>query len=72
MAQKRPSRRRSRDVRDEKENGAASGKQWPPAAAQPIEPPPRREVRPYIYAGIDFAMAVLYVLKVVALKYPRQ
>jgi hypothetical protein len=63
MAQKRPSRRRSRDVRDEKENGAASGKQWPPAAAQPAPPPPsRREVRPYIYAGLDFAMAVLYAL----------
>ena len=38
MAQKRPSRRRPRDVRDEKENGAASGKQWPPTSAQPVEP----------------------------------
>lgn len=62
MAQKRPSRRRPRDVRQEKEDAAASGKQWPPAAASPSESPPRREVRPYIYAGLDFAMAVLYAL----------
>jgi hypothetical protein len=61
MAQKRPNRRRPSD--EKKQDATASGKQWPPAAAEPIEPPPsRREVRPYIYAGLDFAMAVVYAL----------
>jgi len=63
MAQKRPSRRRPRDARTEKEDAAASGKQWPPADARPTAPPPsRREVRPYIYACLDFAMAAIYAL----------
>jgi hypothetical protein len=73
MAQKRPRRRSQRGAPDADApsnpsaasaaaaHPAASGKQWPPgtgAAARPA----RREVRPYIYAGLDFVMAVVYAL----------
>lgn len=67
MAQKRPRRRSQRaeptapeDAAAPREpaNPAASGKHWPPAA--PVTARSGREVRPYIYAGFDFAAAAVY------------
>jgi hypothetical protein len=59
MAQKRPSRRRG--TPEPKANASASGKQWPPVA--PVAPVvARREVRPYIYAAFDLAMAAIYAV----------
>jgi hypothetical protein len=62
MAQKRPRRRSARGPSDDAKNAAgssesASGHEWPPAAG-----PARREIRPFIYAGLDFAMAIIYAL----------
>jgi len=58
MAQKRPRRRKPRGSDDAPSAASASGKEWPPVGSVPS----RREVRPYIYAGLDFAMAIVYAL----------
>jgi hypothetical protein len=60
MAQKRPRRRPARGTSDDESGagqGNAAGREWPPEPA-----PVRREIRPFIYAGFDFAMAVVYAL----------
>jgi hypothetical protein len=53
MAQKRPRRRRGTP-----ETNKTAGNEWPPAAPAVS----RREVRPYIYAAFDLAMAGIYAL----------
>lgn len=61
MAQKRPRRRPARGTSDDESGtgqGNAAGREWPPPEAAPS----RREIRPYIYAGFDFAMAIVYAL----------
>jgi hypothetical protein len=61
MAQKGPrGRRRARNAPVGAADSAASGKQWPPPAGSPASL--AREVRPYIFAGFDFAMALIYTL----------
>lgn len=77
MAQKRPRRRSSRGASDadappsspasaasppgdKSAHPAAAGKKWPPAAGAARAP--RRDVRPIIYAALDFTMAAIYAL----------
>ena len=67
MATKRP-RRTPRAAADEASSarapGASKGKSWPPASS-PVEvpgPSARRDIRPFLYAGFDFAMAGVYAL----------
>lgn len=66
MATKRP-RRKQRDASDEATSaspaGASKGRRWPPASS-PADAPasPRRDTRPLVYAGFDFAMAGVYAL----------
>jgi len=75
MAQKRPRRRSPRGASDETitpDNAAdasrSAGRQWPPRSAPEADGATaqatrrRREIRPFIYAGFDFAMAALYAV----------
>jgi hypothetical protein len=39
----------------------AAGRPWPPDSQAPPESP-RREIRPYFYAGLDLAMATAYTV----------
>ena len=66
MANKRP-RRKPRAASDEDASattpGASKGRSWPPASSPAEGPPgPRRDIRPFLYAGFDFAMAGVYAL----------
>lgn len=66
MATKRP-RRKPRAASDEatsaSDPGAAKGRSWPPASSPGDAPAPaRRDIRPFLYAGFDFAMAGVYAL----------
>jgi hypothetical protein len=66
MATKRP-RRTPRATSDEATSasapGASKGRRWPPASSPADAPAPsRRDIRPFVYAGFDFAMAGLYAL----------
>jgi len=67
MAQKRPRRGQPRGPSDdETARNPAAGKEWPPKkearSAEAGPAPAAREIRPYIYAGLDLAMAVVYSL----------
>jgi hypothetical protein len=66
MANKRP-RRKPRAASDEDASattpGASKGRSWPPGSSPAEGPPgPRRDIRPFLYAGFDFAMAGVYAL----------
>jgi hypothetical protein len=60
MAQKRARRRQGAAANDAAgtTGSTAAGREWPPSSHAPS----RREIRPFIYAAFDLAMAVVYAL----------
>lgn len=63
MAKKRPGRK-PRDASDQatSTSPAGKGRSWPPASSPAGAAPARRDIRPFVYASFDFAMAGVYAL----------